>query len=49
VIVVSDASPLIALAAVQQLDLLRILYGEIISVNLSKFGIEFDNFGHNGS
>jgi predicted nucleic acid-binding protein len=30
VIVVSDASPLIALAAVQQLDLLRILYGEIL-------------------
>jgi hypothetical protein len=30
VIVVSDASPLIALAAVQQLDLLRTLYGEIL-------------------
>lgn len=29
-IVVSDASPLIALAAVQQLDLLRILYGEVL-------------------
>jgi uncharacterized protein len=30
VIVVSDASPLIALAAVQKLDLLRTLYGEIL-------------------
>jgi uncharacterized protein len=30
VIVVSDASPLIALAAVQKLDLLRILYREIL-------------------
>lgn len=29
-IVVSDASPLIALGAVQQLDLLRTLYGEIL-------------------
>jgi predicted nucleic acid-binding protein len=30
VIVISDASPLIALAAVKQLDLLRALYGEVV-------------------